>query len=206
MTLTAKTQVINTAMAHLGEPGFDAIDADPPGAALAKVLGQLDGPAGVEAWALRRHPWLCALTYATLAPEGTFAGHWKWTYRFLLPATFARLWVLDGDNVPFEVGPAIVSGQERRAVYCNESSIDVCYAETRDYEAYTSDLCNLIAWKLAARTAGPLKSDAALGAKCEEQAARALGEAMGGEAGEFRDDDADTLLAGSLGTVRERVP
>jgi hypothetical protein len=205
MTLTAKTQTVNTAMAHLGEPAFAAIDTDPPGSALAKVLGQLEGPAGVEAWALSRHPWLCALTYATLAPDGTITGNWKWTNAFLLPTTFARLWTVDGEDVPFELGSAVVSTAERRVIWSNEASLNVAFAEVKPYEAYSPDLCGLIALKLAARTAGPLKSDAALAAKLDDRATAALLEAQGGEAGQFCDDDGDQVFARSLSALRATV-
>lgn len=183
--MTAKNEVINTAMAHLGEPGFTSIDTDPPGAALAKVLGQLDGRAGVEQFALSRHPWLCALSYATLAPVTTPPANWNWSKLFVLPDTFVKMWVLDGEDVPFEVGTEVISSQVKKVVRCDEASINICFSERKDYEAYTPDLANYMALLLASRTAGPLKSDYDGAKRLAALASDALMDAMRGEAGQY---------------------
>lgn len=203
MTLTAKNDVINTAMAHLGEPGFTAIDTDPPGAALAKVLGQLDGRAGVEQFALSRHPWLCALSYATLAPLSSPPANWKWSKLFVLPDTFVKMWVVDGDDVPFEVGTETISGQVKKVVRCDEGSLRVCYSELKAYEAYTPDLCNYMALLLASRTAGPLKNDYDGAKRLAALASDALLQAMGGEAGQY--SDPDVMFASGFAALRAQA-
>lgn len=186
MTLTAKNELINNAMAHLGEPGFTSVDTDPPGAALAKVLGQLDGPAGARRAALAAHPWLFALRYASLSPA-VRAGSWAWTKVFDLPDTFVKLWTVSGD-VAFEVGTEVVSSAIKKVIRSNEAALDVCYAEDVAYEADTPQFSNYLALLLASRTAGPLKSDYDGAKRLAGQADTALAIAMAGEAGQYADD------------------
>jgi hypothetical protein len=206
MSLTAKHQVINAAMAHMGEPGFESILTDPPGATLSKVLGQLDGVAGVEQFALSRHPWLCALRYATLAPVSSPPANWKWSRLFQLPDTFVKLWVLDGADIPYEVGTETFGSPSpalRKVIRCNEASIRVAYTERLAYEAYTPDLCNYIALELAGRTMGPLKSDYEGAARLRQAAEAALAAAESGEAGQHADEEG--LVTAGLNELRATI-
>lgn len=189
MSLTAKAELVNTAMAHLGEPAFATIATDPPGAALAKVLGQLDGRAGVELAALSRHPWLCALQFASLSAAAR-AGNHKWAKVFDLPSTFVKMWAVEGDNTAYLVGSEVVSGVARKVVWANVAALDVVFTEQRDFEAYTPDLLNYMAYALASRTAGPLKNDYEGAARLKREAEVALLAAMMGEAGQWREDEA----------------
>ncbi|PZQ63355.1 MAG: hypothetical protein DI570_09185 [Phenylobacterium zucineum] len=202
MTTTAKQQVVNAAMAHLGEPGFSDITQDPPSAALAKVLGQLDGKAGAEFYALSRHPWLCAMSYATLPPTNDVPANWKWSRHFLLPDTAVKLWAIDGlaQDTPYELGTASVGGQERQVIRCNLDALNVAYIERKPFEAYSADLCNYIAYLLASRTAGPLKSDQEGAVRLKREAEAALAEAKTGEAGQHH--DAEALFGGGLADLR----
>lgn len=189
MTLTAKTELVNAAMAHLGEAPFETIDDDPPGARLAKVLGQLDGRAGVETWALSRRPWLCALRYATLSPTDDVTPPWRFDNAFLLPTTTVGLWLVE-DSPAYHAGTALVSGSMRKVIYSSEASLNVAYVEQLDFEAYTPDLLNVMAWELAARTAGPLQNATeGLILRLQKKARDALMEAMSGEFGGFEDPD-----------------
>lgn len=189
MTTTARQEVVNAAMAHLGEPGFDDITEDPPGAALAKVLAQLDGRAGVEMWALARQPWLCALSYLSLSPAVSPPANWKWANLFILPDTFVKMWHLDGEGVAFEVGTETISGAVKKVVRANEAALDVCFTERKAFEAYTPDLCNVMAFMLASRTAGPLKSDYEAARRLKADAEDALAMALTGEAGQHADQE-----------------
>jgi hypothetical protein len=206
MTETAKQSVVNAAMAHLGEPTFADITADPPDAALAKVLAQLEGPAGVEAWALSRHPWLVALTYVTLPPISPKPTNWKWANAFLLPVTFVKLWELDGFafETPYEIGTETVSGQVRAVLRCDLSSVSIAYTEKKGYDAYAKnpDLMNAMALELAARSAGPLKSDYEAAARLKKLANEAMLEAMSGEAGQHQPLE---TLHGGLSSLRMSV-
>lgn len=201
---TVKQEVVNAAMAHLGEPPFEDIAEDPASATLAKVLAQLEGKAGAERQALSRHPWLCALTYATLTPIAPAPTNWKWANAFLLPATFVKLWEVDGLDVPFEVGTRDVSGTIQTVIWSDRTSLKVSYTEAKDYDAYSPDLCAYLALLLASRTAGPLKSDYQLADRLRVQARDALIDAQTGEAGQHFAQE--TPMAGGLANVRELIP
>jgi hypothetical protein len=188
MTATAKTELVNTAMAHLGEPAFADITQDPPSAALAKVLAQLNGRAGVEQWAIARHSWLCCQTYATLTAAAR-AGNWRWPKVFDLPATAVKLYMVDGEGIEYEVGTDVVSSVVKPVIWSTEASLDVCYAEAKGFEAYSPDLLNVMAWELASRCAGPLQNDGAKAVKLHQNAIEALAMAQSGEAGQWGGED-----------------
>lgn len=204
MTTTAKTDVVNAAMAHMGEPPFETIAPAIPSAALVKVLGQLEGRAGTELHALSRHPWLCALSYASLSPSLTIPANWKWAYAFALPATFVKMWAVNpyaADPEPYSVESYVDGeGAVSWCVRANVAALDVAFTEQKPFEAYSPDLCNYIGFKLAARTAGPLKGDYDGARRLEADAERALGEAVTGEAGQHHDDQA--LAPGGFAALR----
>lgn len=206
MTTTAKTDLVNKAMAHLGEPAFTTIDTDPPGAALAKVLGQLDGRFGAERIALARHPWLCALSYASLSAISPTVSNWKWQYGFLLPDTFVKMWVVDGDDQPFEVGTLEISTVIKNVVWANVAALDVCYTEQKGFEAYTPDFGEYMALLLASKTAGPLKSDYEAARRLAKEAGDQALLAMSGEAGQYKDQDEDLTFAGGFAAIRASAP
>lgn len=192
MTDTAKTELVNAAMAHLGEPPFESVDADPPPARLVKVLAQLDGRAGVEYWALSRRPWLCAIRYATLTPSGDVDGNWRFENAFLLPATCVGLWLVKDadlcDVTAYQQGTAEVSAQQRKVIYSDEATLNVACVEAVDYEAYSHDLLAVMAWELAARTAGPLQNATeGVVLRYQKKAREALQEAASGEFASFED-------------------
>lgn len=189
MSDAIKLEVVNAAMAHLGEPPFESLEPAGPDARLQKVLGQLDGRLGAFLTALARHPWLCMLTYATLAPAAR-AGSWQWDKVFDLPDSFVKLWRLDAlADEPFEVGTELVEGAIRKVLRANLASVNVAFTEAKAYEAITPDLAHYMGLELAARTAGPLQGDRQLAARLREEAKTALAEAAGGEAGQSRDPD-----------------
>lgn len=188
MTDTAKTALANNALAHLGEDRIDDITLDPPSPRIAKILGQLDGPAGVHAWAIKRHPWLCALTYQTLSPTPDLS-NWKWLYVFALPDTFSRLWECTSSS--FQVGTLTDgAGATIKVVFSNDATLDVAYTELRPFEAYDTDVAAVIAYELASRTAGPIKNDYELAARLHEKAKEAIDMAQGAEAGQHGSDQA----------------
>lgn len=193
MTTTAKTELVNAAMAHLGEPPFETISPDVPDAALVKVLAQLDGPSGAERYCLARHPWLCALSYATLAPSVGISANWKWTNHFLLPTTAVKLWDVEGlsggTDTAYEAGTETVSATLRQVIRSNEAGLYVAYTEAKGFEAYSAELSNYMAFVLAARTSGPLKSDYEGAERLMRSAREYLAEAMGGEAGQHGGED-----------------
>lgn len=189
MTDMAKQQLINTAMAHLGEPGFTDIDADPPPEKLVKTLAQLDGAAGVKATALERHPWFCAMAYLELDPAAR-AGNWQWPYVFDLPGDFRKLWLVQGQAAPYELGLDIVGGAPRRVIRArSEATLRIGYTFDAPYEALTARLMLAMSYDLAARTAGGLQEDRRKGVNLAQMAEREYAAAASGEAADFGGED-----------------
>lgn len=189
MTDTVKQQLINTALAHLGEPGFDDIDADPQPEKLFKTLAQLDGAAGVKAKALERHPWFCALAYAELEPAER-AGNWRWPYVFDLPADFAKLWMVQGTALPYERGVDIVSGATKAVIRAQTAGpLQVAYTFAAPYEALSAMLLNAMSFDLAARVAGPVQEDRRKGRDLKAEAEMAYAQAVSNEAADFGGED-----------------
>lgn len=189
MTDLVKQQLINTALAHLGEPGFDDIDADPQPEKLFKTLAQLDGSAGVKAKALERHPWFCALAYAELDPAAR-AGNWRWSHVFDLPNDFAKLWLVQGTDLEYERGTDIVSSVPKAVIRAKTAGpLKVAYAFDAPYEALTAMLLNAMSFDLAARVAGPLQEDRRKGRDLEAKAEAAYAQAATNEAADFGGED-----------------
>lgn len=184
----AKLNLINAALAHLGEPGFASLDLDPLPPKLTKVLAQLDGPAGVYEWVLARHPWLCALEYETL-PAANRGGNWMFATVFDLPQGFVKLWTVEGCG-PYEIGTATVGGQERKVLRTDSGGpVNIGYTKAKAHEAMSADVLAAMAFELAGRCAGPVAANAKLGLELRKEAGIKLREAMDGEAGQHGGSD-----------------
>lgn len=180
MPITAKTTVINTALAHLGEPTFDDIEQAPAPSNLAKALAHVDL---ARDWALSRHPWLCALVHASIDPAAR-AGNWKYPYVFELPATAIRLWEV-ANACKFMKGSEDVAGAMKVVIWADTAGpLDVAYVDRLAWEAYSADLINVMAYELAGRLAGPIQGDLALGREMHGKAVEMLALAEGSEGGE----------------------
>lgn len=185
MTVTAKTKVINVALAHLGEPGFDDIEVSPTPPKLAKVLQQIDL---AEEWVLRRHNWLCALTYASLDPS-TASGNWKYPYVYDLPASYIRMCEVNTFGAHQVITQTVGDVTTRVLLHSSAGPVNIAYVERKNWEAYDSDLCNVIGYELASRCAGPIQEDEAKAEKFRRKALEMLGYAMSAEHGEEGDQD-----------------
>lgn len=184
----AKLELVNAALAHLGEPGFTSLDVDPPPPKLAKALAQLDGAVGVYRVGLARHPWLCALTYKEL-PAASRAGTWKHATVYDLPSDLVKVWEIDGD-LPYEVGVETVEGQEKKVLRTNATgALKIAYTAEKPHEAMTPEVLAFMAYELAARLAGPIQSNARLGLELAKKAEVKLREAQDGEVGQHWQDD-----------------
>ncbi len=185
MTVTAKTKVINTALGHLGEPGFEDIEVSPTPPKLVKVFQQIDLALD---WVLRRHGWLCAQTYLEMDPS-TQAGNWKYPYVYELPADYVRMWEVNTSGA-HEVGSMMISGAAKRVLlHTSPGPVYISYIARKDWEAYDPDLLNVLAYVLAARCAGPIQDDDAKANRLQQKAEQMLGMAMSSEHGEQGDQD-----------------
>lgn len=96
MADAAQVQIVNTALFALGqEPVVDLSEAALQGSISAtKLMRQIDAARDTV---LRRHGWLCALEYVTLAPA-ILDGYVNWRYPavYELPADALRTWEIEG--------------------------------------------------------------------------------------------------------------
>lgn len=180
MSSAAKTSLVNSILAHLGEIEVTSLELDPPPARLTKVLAQLDGDAGSELWMLARHPWLTALSYSTLQAT-VRAGNWKWQFVFDLPDSYVKLWTCSADA--YEAGTEVLdTGAVKKVIRANVASLDVAYTERKGFEAYGADILHAMALYTAGRVAGPLQDNYAKGAALKKEGLDAIASAKTGEA------------------------
>lgn len=118
---TAQCAIINTALSLMGMPSVaDLSEASlRQNAAATKLMANFDNSYSTV---LRRHGWLCALTYVCL-PAAVIAGdsNWKYPAKYLLPGGALRVWEVrdPGPQIPFEeidwlsfgmLGPPLIQG------------------------------------------------------------------------------------------------
>ena len=177
MPITAKSKVINAALAHLGEPGYDDIEVAPAPPKLAKALAQIEF---VQDWVLRRHPWVCTLVYASIE-RANRAGNWKYPYVFELPATALRVWEI-ADSIKWVRGSETVGLAEKIVIWTDSAwPLDLSYVDRKTWESYDADVTNVMAYELASRLAGPIQDDAMLAARLHKSALEMLALAQGAD-------------------------
>lgn len=180
MTATAKSKVINAALSHIGEEGYDDIDVSPAPPKLAKVLAQIDL---AQDWVLRGAPWLACMTYAQI-DRANRDGNWKYPYVYDLPATYLRLWEM-GTACKYQVGRETVDDAEKVVIWADSAGpLNVAYVERKAWEAYDAHLLNVISYELASRIAGPIQDDDAKAERMHQKAVMLIGMAFGAEAQE----------------------
>lgn len=177
-----KTDAVNLALSLLGEAGFDSITQDPPAPKLAKVLAQYAAAVG---WVLRRHPWLCCMDYRTLGLSSEIAGNWKFPYVYELPLSVVRVWDVE-TSCEFAVGRLEVGGAQKPVVMTRASltALNVSFVDGKPPEAWDADLFTLVAYELAARSAGPILESATKAAELHKWVLDNLHLAQGAEQGE----------------------
>lgn len=197
MPITAKSKVINAALAHLGEPGYDDIEAAPAPPKLAKALAQIEF---VQDWVLRRHPWVCTLVYASLA-RADRPGNWKYPNMFELPASAVRVWeVASGGK--WVKGSETVGGAEKIVIWAETAGpLDLSYVDRKTWESYDADVTNVMAYELAARLAGPIQDNAMLSAHLHKAALELLALAQGAEGGE--EGGQDVIFQSNFAALRQ---
>ena len=159
----AEVDIMNTALAAIGQEPVADLSAPSLAGSIAatKLLRSIETSRSVV---LRRHGWLCALEYATLAPA-TIAGYVNWRYPgvFLVPGASLRVWEIEGCSFNllllggwgprWQVGSTEVSGAAQiiiRSAGC-PPSLNIAYVRLADWAALDAHVCDAIAADLAAR-------------------------------------------------------
>jgi hypothetical protein len=179
--MAGQVDVLNTALGFLGkEPVPDLSDASQQqSAALVKLLRSIETS---RETVLARHGWLCALTYASLAPA-VIPGYSNWRYPmvFRQPAGCLRIWEVSGWqadepclDVGFGFGPAseprweiatiepagggaaskvILVGRNFRDLACDNGNLPISFVRTADWSALSAHVADAIAADVAWRQA-----------------------------------------------------
>lgn len=146
--------VVNIALAKIGEPPISSFGDDRRAAQVASVLYPI-----VRDAMLRSHPWNCAIGRAIL-PEEAIAPAFGYTKAFTLPADFLRVVRVRNGNYlrPFY-------RVEGKSILSDESTIELIYIR-RVGEAQMDNLLVLaIATSLAAEMAEPITGSDTKGEK-----------------------------------------
>lgn len=193
---------LNNALAELGEAPSDTLDLNVAKENPRKMLRFMDK---ARDQVLARHPFNAALTYVTLT-RATGDGHWKYAYRFALPADCLRVFEVDG-CVKWEAGtwknpsnPAV----ETAVIWADaEGPIDVGYARRLGWSAIPVHLttavekwlAGLACWAINGdrQKADDLKKEAVLAVA---DAARFDGTQLGGQ---------DPILPSEFASLRASV-
>jgi hypothetical protein len=149
--MASEVDIINSAMNMIGASNIIARDED---SKAARVSNQRYD--SIRDAVLRAHPWNCAVTRRSLAPDSETPA-FDWDYQFTLPADpyCLRVLRLDFLDIEFRV--------EGRKIVSNESSINLIYiARVTDPNEYDTLLQESIAARLAADVSFTLSQSTSL--------------------------------------------
>ena len=149
--MASEVDIINSAMNMIGASNIIARDEDSKAARVSNQRYDSIRDAG-----LRAHPWNCAVTRRSLAPDSESPA-FDWDFQFTLPADpyCLRVLRLDYLDIEFRV--------EGRKIVSNESSINLIYiARVTDPNEYDTLLQESIAARLAADVSFTLSQSTSL--------------------------------------------
>ena len=149
--MASEVDIINSAMNMIGASNIIARDED---SKAARVSNQRYD--SIRDAVLRAHPWNCAVTRRSLAPDSETPA-FDWDFQFTLPADpyCLRVLRLDYLDIEFRV--------EGRKIVSNESSINLIYiARVTDPNEYDTLLQESIAARLAADVSFTLSQSTSL--------------------------------------------
>ena len=149
--MASEVDIINSAINMIGASNIIARDEDSKAARVANQRYD-----SIRDAVLRAHPWNCAVTRRSLAPDSETPA-FDWDYQFTLPADpyCLRVLRLDYLDIEFRV--------EGRKIVSNESSINLIYiARVTDPNEYDTLLQESIAARLAADVSFTLSQSTSL--------------------------------------------
>ena len=149
--MASEVDIINSAMNMIGASNIIARDED---SKAARVSNQRYD--SIRDAVVRAHPWNCAVTRRSLAPDSESPA-FDWDFQFTLPADpyCLRVLRLDYLDIEFRV--------EGRKIVSNESSINLIYiARVTDPNEYDTLLQESIAARLAADVSFTLSQSTSL--------------------------------------------
>lgn len=190
----ALTNLINEALAHLGEDPIDDAAADPAPARLRKLSAHIQ-PA-IDA-VLSRHGWLCALEYLTLSPSADVPGNWQFAHAYVAPEGALKFWTV-ARSTAWERGVFVAADQSARKIVraVEPGPLNVACIVRRPVHAIDRHVLDAIALEIAARAAEPINGSSERGDKLTRAATQAILSAMGVDGSDSRADQ---------GAIQDRV-
>lgn len=203
--MSTEADILNDALAHLGEEATNSLDPANASAAVRKVLRFMQRARDAV---LERHGWTDALEYVTL-PRADEPGDWKYLYRFGLPGDALRVWTvfisgtdiepkwLQGTRVKLANG----APSEGRVIRCDsEGPLDVAYVRRIGWSVIPTYLVNPIALQLAALACQPINGSVERAKELQALADVAIASAKGID-GTLQGGE-DPLLPSHLAAIR----
>lgn len=186
MATDAQTSIVNRALFQLGqEPVADLSEASlQQSLSATKLMRVIEDSRDTV---LRRHGWLCALSYQTLSPAVIPAEvNWRYPAVFLLPGDALRVWEIGG--VVFnghescwaprwQMGSTETNAGSRQIIRSINpcGTLNVAYVRRCNWASLDAHVGDAVAFDLASRGAFSVTGDAGLQKKLETQAeAKAL--------------------------------
>lgn len=180
------TQLINQALAHMGEDPVLDLGADPAPERLRKVLPWLQP--SIDA-VLRKHGWHCALEYVTLSPSADVPANWRWPVAYVAPEGCLRFWQVERTTA-WERGrwvrPDGAAVDVVRAAECGP--LNVACVVRRPAAALDTHLIDAIALEIAARACETISGSEERGDKLRRLASDAVLSAIGVDGADGRSD------------------
>ncbi|MGH6958596.1 MAG: hypothetical protein ACREEW_18170 [Caulobacteraceae bacterium] len=203
--MASQLSVINAALGILGrEPVADLTAASlAKSDATVKLLRSIETAKNVV---LQRHGWLCALTYASLAPaQIPNYSNWRYPFVFLAPGDALRIWEVAGwgcEGQPSWGGPPrwevgtydfapgasrflirVGSWWEAQAIADGAAGeLNIAYVRRCAWEALTELLGDAIAYEAAWRQCNSITGDKQLAQGLEQTKERMVQMALGEDA------------------------
>lgn len=171
MTDTAQVAAVNTALELLGqEPVTDLSDASLEASnAAVKVLRVIETARDTV---LRRHGWVCALSYVTLAPAVIVEPpNWRYPTAFLLPGDGLRVWEIEGQvfdpclpggwGVRWQVNTVETADTARTVIRAagELTGLNVAYVRRANWAALDPHVRDAVAHEAAARAGYTVTGD-----------------------------------------------
>lgn len=197
----AVTSLVNSAFAQLGEDPVSDVTLTPTPARVTKIMPHVQD--AIDA-VLVRYGWLCALEYATIYPEPTIPGNWRFQHHYVIPEGGLCFWRVER-TTGWERGvQERDDGATRDVLRAIEGgALNVAYVKRREAEALTVNVRDAVAFELAARACQSITGNGDLALKLQKAAAEALSSAIGSDGRDAKDE---AMLPDRLACIRASAP
>lgn len=198
----AVTSLVNSALVQLGEDTVESVTLTPAPSRVTKIMPHVQD--AIDA-VLVRYGWLCALEYATLLPEATIPGNWKFGHHYVMPEGGLRFWTVmrtSGWERGVQERPDSASRPILRAI--EGGALDVAYVKRREAGQLDVNVRDAVVFELAARACKPITGSAEEALRLRKIADAAILAAMGTDGQDAKAEDA--MFVDRMAALRASAP